>query len=140
MASEIQVPVKTIRVAHLNGTSIGYQLPKPLVGSKSTLILIPNFGFTSALFKPQVTNPELLAATNILVLEPIGHGVTKTAAPVWTLWDSAYAFVQAMDALGVKKAFVLGQSQGGMIAARMALYAPDRVSLHIYREDTMALV
>jgi pimeloyl-ACP methyl ester carboxylesterase len=129
MASEGNVPVKTVRVSHLNGTSIGYQLPKTVVGSKNTLILIPPFGTPSLIFKPQLTNPELLASFNLLVLEPLGQGVTKTNSPVWTAWDSAYAFIQAMDSLGVKKAFVLGESQGGWIAARMALYAPDRVSV-----------
>src|ERR1700761_5624798 len=129
MASEGTIPVKTIRVSHLNGTSIGYQLPKPLVGSKITLILIPTFGTNAVVFKPQVTNSELLGAFNLLVFEPLGQGVTKTNSPVWTAWDSAYALIQAMDALNVRKAFVLGESQGGWIAARMALYAPDRVSL-----------
>jgi predicted esterase len=33
---------------------------------------------------------------------------------------------QAMDALGIKKAFLTGISQGGWIATRVALYAPDK--------------
>lgn len=36
--------------------------------------------------------------------------------------------LQVMEALGVKKAFVLGTSQGGWITVRMALLAPDRVT------------
>jgi pimeloyl-ACP methyl ester carboxylesterase len=79
-------------------------------------------------FRPQVSNAELLTAVNLLVFEPLGQGNTTTSNAVWTLWDTAFAFIQAMDALGVKKAFVLGHSQGAMIAARMALYAPNRVS------------
>jgi pimeloyl-ACP methyl ester carboxylesterase len=135
MASEINVPTKSIRVAHLNGTSIGYQLPKPIVGSKATLFLIPPFGVGAAIFKPQVTDPELLAAMNILVLEPIGQGISKTNAPVYSAWDSAWAFVQVLDALGVKKAFVLGESAGGWIAARMALYVPERVRCLDYHQQ-----
>jgi pimeloyl-ACP methyl ester carboxylesterase len=35
--------------------------------------------------------------------------------------------LQVMDALGIKKAFVLGTSQGGWITVRMALLEPDRI-------------
>jgi pimeloyl-ACP methyl ester carboxylesterase len=127
MATEVNVPIKSIRVAHLNGTSIGYQLPKPIVGSKATLVLIPPFGVGAGIFKPQVTDAGLLAIVNLVVLEPLGQGITKTNAPAYSAWDSAWAFVQVLDALGVKKVFVLGESAGGWIAARMALYAPERV-------------
>jgi len=127
MSSPSPITVKSVRVNHLGGTSVGYCLPKPIVGSKSTVVLIPPFGVGSAVFRPQLTNPDLLAAVNLLVLEPLGHGVTKTNSPVFTAWDSAAAFVQVLDALNVKKAFVVGCSQGGWIAARMALYAPDRI-------------
>ena len=36
--------------------------------------------------------------------------------------------IQVLDALGIKKAFVLGTSQGGWITARMALLAPDKIA------------
>jgi len=35
--------------------------------------------------------------------------------------------IQVMEALGIKKAFVLGTSQGGWITVRMALVAPDKI-------------
>jgi len=127
MATPANVPVKSIRVGHLGGTSIGYQLPKPIVGSKPTIIFVGGWGAPASLMKPQISSPELQAAANLLLLEPLGQGISKTNSPAWTAWDSAYAFIQAMDALGVKKAFVLGCSQAGWIAARMALYAPDRI-------------
>jgi len=118
---------KTVKVSHLGGTTIGYKLPKPIVGSKPTLILIPGFSQPAGFFKPQLTDATLSQSMNLLVLEPLGHGLSKTNSPTWTAWDSAYAFIQAMDALGVKKALVLGSSQGGWIAARMALYAPEKI-------------
>jgi len=34
---------------------------------------------------------------------------------------------QVIEALGIKKAFVLGTSQGGWITVRMALLAPDKI-------------
>jgi len=127
MTSPSPITVKSVRVNHLGGTSVGYVLPKPVVGSKSTLVFIPPFGVGAAVFRPQLTNPELVTAVNLVVLEPLGHGITKTNSPVFTAWDSAAAFIQVMDALNIPKAFVVGCSQGGWIAARMALYAPDRI-------------
>lgn len=35
--------------------------------------------------------------------------------------------LQVMEALGIKKAFAMGTSQGGFIVVRMALLDPDRV-------------
>jgi pimeloyl-ACP methyl ester carboxylesterase len=35
--------------------------------------------------------------------------------------------LQVMEALGIKKAFVLGTNQGGWITVRMALLAPDKI-------------
>jgi len=35
--------------------------------------------------------------------------------------------IQVMEALGIKKAFVLGTSQGGWTTVRMALIAPDKI-------------
>jgi pimeloyl-ACP methyl ester carboxylesterase len=120
------LPTKTIRVAHL-GATVGYHAPKTLVANKPTLVLIPGFACGATEFRPQVADAALLEVANLLVLEPLGQGATKTNSPAWTDWDSARCFLQATDALGVKKALVLGHGVGGHVAARMALYAPDKV-------------
>jgi pimeloyl-ACP methyl ester carboxylesterase len=120
---------KTIRVSHLAGISVSYHLPKPIIGSKPTLILIPSILATASTLIKQVSDKTLLEQANLLVLEPLGHGATKVVAgeKSWTYWDSAVAFLQAMELLNVKRAFVLGVSQGGWIAVRMGLYAPEKV-------------
>jgi pimeloyl-ACP methyl ester carboxylesterase len=125
------LPTKTIRVAHLTAT-IGYHAPKTLSATKPTLVLIPGFACGATEFRPQVTDAGLLEVANLLVLEPLGQGATKANSPAWTDWDSARCFIQATDALGVKKAIVLGHGTGGGIAARMALYAPDKVRLSTF--------
>ena len=66
---------------------------------------------------------------NLLAIELLGHGQTRTKSENFTYWDTAYMNILVMDALGIDKAFVLGTSQGGWITVRMALLAPDRVSL-----------
>src|SRR5205807_8251245 len=45
----------------------------------------------------------------------------------FTYWDSAVANLQVLDALGIPEAFVLGTSQGGWVATRMAMLAPRTV-------------
>jgi len=62
---------------------------------------------------------------NLLAIELLGHGQTRTKSENFTYWDSAIMNIQVLSALGIKKAFVLGTSQGGWITVRMALLAPD---------------
>ena len=119
---------KTVKVPHLGGIEAAYQMPQPYDASKPTLILIHAFTTSSDLYEAQFANKELTSKLNLLAIELLGHGDTRTNSQTFTYWDSAIMSVQVMEALGVKKAFVLGTSQGGWITARMALLAPDKVS------------
>ena len=67
---------------------------------------------------------------NLISIELLGHGQTRTKSENFTYWDTAIMNLQVMDALGIKKAFVLGTSQGGWITVRMALLAPDKARLN----------
>ncbi|KAF2671713.1 alpha/beta-hydrolase [Microthyrium microscopicum] len=119
---------KTVHVGHLGGTKVGYVMNrKTLANSKPTVVLIPPFITSTTFFRPQLNDEALGEVANLIAMEPLGHGNTSTRSPCFTAWDSAIAFWQALDSLGVKKVFVLGSSQAGWIAARMALLAPDRV-------------
>jgi pimeloyl-ACP methyl ester carboxylesterase len=127
----VLLPLKTIKVPHLNGISISYSLPiGPIKNSKPTLVFINGFTGNAHRFRAQVDDPQLSEVANLLVLEPLGHGGTNTNAPTFTLWDAAWAFIQTLDALNVQNCVVCGTSMGGWIASRMALYAPERVSHH----------
>jgi pimeloyl-ACP methyl ester carboxylesterase len=55
-----------------------------------------------------------------------GHGGTPAEAP-FTYWDSAHDALALLDHLGIEQAVFAGMSQGGFIALRAALTAPDRV-------------
>lgn len=98
---------------------------------RPTLILINSFTTSLELYEAQFDKTELTEAMNLIAIEPLGHGGTKIRTPsieTFTYWDTAHMIVQVMDAVGVKKAFALGTSQGGWIVARLALIAPERVS------------
>lgn len=118
---------KTIEVPHLGGIQAGYYMPHPYDASKPTLVLVNSFVTTHDLYRPQYENNELTSAMNLLAIELLGHGQTRTKAENYTYWDSAIMNLQVMEALSITKAFVLGTSQGGWVTVRMALLAPDKV-------------
>lgn len=121
---------KTVHVDHLGGIEAAYQMPQPYDPSKPTLVLINSFTTSSELYRPQYANKELTAAANLLSIELLGHGQTRTKNPGqnFTYWDTAIMNLQVVEALGIKgEVFVLGTSQGGWVTVRMALLAPDKV-------------
>ncbi|KAL4920636.1 Alpha/Beta hydrolase protein [Aspergillus aurantiobrunneus] len=118
---------QTVDVPHLGGIRAGYALAREYDPSKPTCVLINSMCMTTALYKDQFDDEKLARATNLLAIEPLGHGATSCPSEHFTYWDSALMAIQVLDALGIQKAFALGTSQGGWIVARMALLAPDRI-------------
>jgi pimeloyl-ACP methyl ester carboxylesterase len=118
---------QTTTVPHLGGSDIGYRFGRPYDASLPTLVMVNSFTTTVELYRPQFAHAELAERVNLLALEPYGHGLTRTPYEQFTYWDTAHAHLQALDALGIGEAFVLGTSQGGWIAARMAVLSPGTV-------------
>ncbi|KAL6851077.1 hypothetical protein ACO1O0_008205 [Amphichorda felina] len=118
----------TIEVPHLGGIRAGYRLSGESVdSSKPTIVLINSMCTTSSLYNDQFSSKALTDAVNLLAIEPLGHGSTSCPSEHFTYWDSAIMALQVIDALGIKKAFALGTSQGGWMVARMALLAPEKI-------------
>lgn len=63
---------------------------------------------------------------NLIAIDEHGHGGT-TGQTDFTFWDTAKDALDLLTALGVDQFFVLGTSQGGFIALRMALLDPSRL-------------
>ncbi|KAF2190657.1 alpha/beta hydrolase fold family protein [Zopfia rhizophila CBS 207.26] len=118
---------KAVNVPHLGGITAAYQTPAPIDKSKPTLIMVNSFTTSSEMYRDQFANQELNSAVNLVAIELLGHGQTRTENENWTYWDTAIMNIQVMDALGIEKAFVLGTSQGGWITVRMTLLAPKRI-------------
>lgn len=118
---------QTVEIPHLGGSTVGYTFAKPYDPALPTLVLINSYTTSAELYRPQFADAALGSAANLLALEPYGHGRTRATYPHFTFWDSAIANLQALEALGIREAFVLGTSQGGWVAVRMALLAPDVV-------------
>ncbi|CAM1508661.1 Fc.00g055090.m01.CDS01 [Cosmosporella sp. VM-42] len=123
-------PVEILTVPHLGGIDVGYRLSSTTLDkSKPTLVLYNPFTTTADYYLPEFKNKALCETLNLLAIEPLGHGRThlkKTES--FTYWDSAIASLQLLDALGIGQVFAMGTSQGGWIACRLALLAPERVN------------
>ena len=103
---------KTVRVSHLGGITVGYQMPKPYDPAKSTLVLVNSFMTYSDLYRQQYENKELTSAMNLLAIELLVHRQTRTKAENWTYWDTEIMNLQVMEKFGVEMAFVLEQVKG----------------------------
>ncbi|MBI6566638.1 alpha/beta fold hydrolase [Pseudomonas synxantha] len=120
--------LKTMDITHLGGSQIGYRLSANFDPALPTLVLINSFTTSSELFCAQFSDSSLSGSTNLLAIEPYGHGATRTNSEQFTYWDSAAANLQVLENLEIRSAFALGTSQGGWIAARMALLAPTKIN------------
>ncbi|QUH04010.1 alpha/beta hydrolase [Saccharopolyspora erythraea] len=118
---------ETVEIPHLGGSTVGYTFGRPYDPALPTLVLINSYTTSAELYRAQFADPALGSAANLLALEPYGHGRTRSTYQHFTYWDSAIANLRVLAALGIDEAFVLGTSQGGWVAARMALLAPDVV-------------
>src|SRR3712207_5124900 len=118
---------ETIAVPHLGTSTIGYRFGAAYDASLPTLVMVNSFSTSVELYRPQFADEQLTATANLLALEPYGHGRTRASYEQFTYWDSAVANLQVLDALGIPEAFVLGTSQGGWVAARMAMLDPRTV-------------
>ena len=121
-------PARTTTVPHLGGSQIGHRFGQPYDSTLPTLVMVNSFTTDVGLYRPQFASEALRRTANLLAVEPYGHGATRSPFEHFTYWDTAHAVLQLLDALGVERAFVLGTSQGGWVAARAAVLAPDRIA------------
>ena len=118
---------ETITVGHLGTSTVGYRLGKAYDASLPTLVMVNSFTTSVEQYRPQFADERLSATANLLAIEPYGHGETRASHAQFTYWDSAIANLQVLEGLEIAEAFVMGTSQGGWIAARMAILAPGVV-------------
>jgi pimeloyl-ACP methyl ester carboxylesterase len=77
------------------------------------------------MFAPQVA--EFARRHRCVTWDQRGHGLTEEDDKPFSYWDSARDCLAVMDALGIERAVLVGMSQGGFLALRAALLAPERV-------------
>ncbi|OJD31045.1 alpha beta hydrolase [Diplodia corticola] len=125
-------------------TSSSSSSPDP---AKPTIVFLHSFSTDSSLFAPQFADPRLRDSCNLIAIDLLGHGGTRIYEGIvgeeeneedgerrqrdcgWTYWDSAAMVVGVLRGLGLRKGcFVQGTSQGGWVAVRVALVAPEMIA------------
>lgn len=96
------------------------------VGQGPCLLLGHSYLCSGQMWAHQV--PPLSRSHRVVNLDLRGHGRSGHAESPFTLYDLVDDVLAVLDHLGVEKAIWGGLSVGGMVALRVALVAPDRVS------------
>lgn len=93
-------------------------------GSGPAVVLLHSFFMDATMFAPQVA--AFGADYRLIAVNQRGHGDTPVTGP-FDYWDSARDLLDVLDHLGIERATFVGTSQGGFVALRVALLAPERV-------------
>ena len=72
----------------------------------------------------------------VLLVDPPGHGGSSALAKPFTFTDCAQVIVQIIDALGIKRVHMIGNSWGGMIGGTFAALRPDRIGIAVLMNAT----
>lgn len=92
---------------------------------EETVVLLPGLGMSHLTW---AVHAEALAPRyRVLSVDPRGSGLSETPDHPYTAATVAADVAAALDAAGVERAHIVGQSMGGMIAQDFALAAPERV-------------
>jgi pimeloyl-ACP methyl ester carboxylesterase len=111
-------PVHTVTV---NGTRIAYLD----AGVGPPVILIHGFG--GSMWQWEYQQAALSAHVRVLTLDLPGSGLSDKPDLAYTPDEMVAFLLGFMDALGIKKAALVGNSMGAGLAIGMALAHPDRV-------------
>ncbi|MRH88745.1 alpha/beta fold hydrolase [Nocardia sp. SYP-A9097] len=95
-------------------------------GEGPVLLLGHEFLMDRTMFTSQ--QAALTPQLRLVTWDARGHGDTRDEGLPFTYWTCARDALSVLDQLGVEKAALGGISQGGFIALRTALLAPERVS------------
>lgn len=107
-----------------NGISMLYRTPRKYDVQKVTIVMFHSFLMDSCLFNPQFEDP-VYEEYNLIAIDEHGHGGT-TGRECFTFWSTAEDSLELLTDLGVSRFYILGTSQGGFVAMRIALLAPER--------------
>jgi pimeloyl-ACP methyl ester carboxylesterase len=95
-------------------------------GSRGPSITLVHGGFVDATaWRP--FDRELAAFADVLAYDVRGYGGSPAAGARWSLESCAQDLLALWDAIDVARGWILGFSQGGLIAQLAALAAPERV-------------
>lgn len=108
--------------ARLNGRDLHYT---DTGGNGPPILLAHGFFLDHTMWESQAS--ALSPRWRVITWDAPGHGMTEIGSQSFSYWDLARDVLGLMDVLSLRTATVGGLSQGGFIALRTALLAPQRV-------------
>lgn len=94
-------------------------------GIGPAVLFWPSLLMDGSLWAPQVAH---LSPTHTTVaVDPPGHGRSQPITRTFTLEECATVVVEVLDALGIDRAYVVGNSWGAMTGGTVTARHPDRV-------------
>lgn len=113
-----QLPIRTVEVR-------GVRLAYSDVGQGSPLMLLHGLG--GSMWQWEYQQLPLSASHRVLTLDQVGSGLSDKPAIDYSPTDMVEFVKGFMDAVGVERASIVGQSMGAGVAIGMALTYPERV-------------
>jgi len=115
-------------IVHVNNIDMYYEIH----GDGEPLVFIPGWGTEITTIKEQIDG--LARENRVIAIDNRGVGRSTKPDTPWSIEDMADDTVGILDALGIRRAHILGLSMGSMIAQMIAAKYPDRVNrlvLHV---------
>ena len=98
------------------------------------IVLVHGWAVSAYLWRHNIL-PLAAAGHRVVALDLPGHGLSEAPESLgaYTIERFAAVVLETMDALGIERAMIAGQSMGGKVVVRVALEAPARVrALSLY--------
>ena len=109
-----------VRHVEIHGHDVAYRL----AGTGETILLIHGMAGSSATWRSVM--PALAEHHQVLAPDLAGHGQSSKPSGDYSLGAFASGLRDLMDALGIERATVVGQSLGGGVALQFAYQFPER--------------
>jgi 3-oxoadipate enol-lactonase len=118
--------------ANVNGIRLFYKVQ----GQGEALVLIPGMGADHSSWFRQL--PTFKRHYNAITFDPRSIGKSSRPEEPYSFKALADDVVGLMDHLGIRRAHILGQSLGGLVAQEVAIDYPDRVLKLVLVSSTVA--
>lgn len=102
------------------------ELDEPANAKKSPLVLLHPWGFTAEVWADVA--PALATDRRVVLVDLPAHGKSDKTAKAYPMERLGAAVLDVMDAAGIDRAVIAGNSLGGATSIATALMAPERVA------------